>query len=562
VSNGEKKRHGSILAAGLSMIVALLIVAPFFRLGNASGHDFEFHAASWLEVARQWHQGILYPRWHEWANHGFGEPRFIFYPPLSWMLGALLGVVLPWNAVPAAFIVLAQTLAGLSAFALTRKLADSRAALLAAALYAGNPYALLVSYVRSDFAEQLAAAIFPLVVLAVLELTGLVETDRPLTSQIVRFALLFAAVWLCNAPAGVLAGYSVAALLAIRAIQTRSRQVLLSGGAGILLGLGIAGFYLIPAAYEQKWVNIGQALAGGLTPAENFLFSRTSDAEHDLFNARASVFAVAMMAATALAFIVLLRSRKRPLSPSALWLLGLLALVASLLMWRGSWLFWLAAPKLKFVQFPWRLMVVLAVPYAVLLGSAIGKSRRVVALVLIAAVTVLSGAAARYLVKNSWWDPDDIPTLESWLNGGQGFEGTDEYDPAGDDHTDLPASATQIEILPAEGQRAPQAVVEIRSWRAEDRSLFVRSHGPARLALRLVNYPAWRVEANGRKIVPAHPEGTGQILVDVPPGDTLIRIRFERTRDRTVGNFVSWVSLVVALALVFGPGLSRGPDRD
>ena len=136
----------------------LLAITPFFWWGSPSGHDFEFHMFSWMEVLGQWKHGIVYPRWAALAHWGYGEARFLFYPPASWTLGAVLGAVLPWKMVPGAYCWIVLTLAGAAMYRLAREWLAAPDALFAAVFYALNPYHLLIVYWRSAYAELLARA--------------------------------------------------------------------------------------------------------------------------------------------------------------------------------------------------------------------------------------------------------------------------------------------------------------------------------------------------------------------------------------------------------------------
>ena len=559
-------RGAWLLALGVSLATAILIVAPFFWLGSASGHDFGFHAASWLDAAGQWREGILYPRWTEWANYGFGEPRYIFYPPLSWMLGAALSFMAPWNALPGVFIVLVQTFAGLSAFVLARRVLPERAARFSAACYAANPYALVVVYMRSDFAEQLATAFFPLLLLLALEVSEVLENrERDMRRSIALFALIFACVWLSNAPAGVMASYSMALLFAWAALANNSLVPLVRGGFALAFGLGLASFYILPAAYEQKWVNITQALASGLQPAQNFLYTMINDPEHNIFNWIASSAAILLIVLTGISAIVAHEKANGGTSEKLWRTFLLLAAVATILMFRPTILFWSLLPKLRFVQFPWRWMSVLAVPYAYFLSAAMVKRKH--SWPWIAAVVAITISGGAFLVQSTWWDSEDIPVLREAIANGQGFEGTDEYDPAADDHYSLPTKAPQVLILPSsdgasegseEGRAAPRADVFIERWTADQRELLVNAQEPVRAALRLLNYPAWRVEVNGIAVQPESVEGSAQIVLPLSAGVQRIRLTFVRTPDRTLGGSISVGTGLVLLAMFyFGRGARR-----
>jgi hypothetical protein len=556
-SDAQVARRLWLVALGVSLGAAILVVSPFFWLGNASGHDIAFHASSWLEVAGQWKEGIVYPRWCAWANNGFGEPRFIFYPPLSWMLGAALGFIAPWSTVPGIFIVLAQTVAGISMFTLARRFFSAGAALFAAACYTANPYALLVLYLRSDFAEQLACAFLPAVLLAGLQLCGLIENRWRSTPTVTAvFAFLFAGIWLSNAPAGVLVSYSMALLFVCGGAAQKSFAPLWRGACGLALGFGLSGFYLLPAAYEQRWVNIGQALSSGLQPSQNFLYTATTDPDHNAFNWIASNVALLLIVLTAMAALLARFYAKEPeegkLAGKDYLAMALLGAASAILMVRPSSILWGLLPKLRFVQFPWRWMGILAVPYAYFAAAA---TRRRAGRIWVCVVILTVAGTATFLVHKAWWDPDDIPALQEAIANGQGFDGADEYDPLNDDHTELPAKAPAVQILTADGRQPSRQKAEIRMvrWTAEEKEFVLTSPQALRLAIRLLDYPAWRVEVNDRRVKPQSPETTSQMILPLSAGTQRIRIKLVDTPDRIGGVVVSILSLV-AWGAFFGRG--------
>src|SRR5271165_2405561 len=557
LQSGQSRIRGWLRAIFISLLISLAIVSPFFSLGNATGHDFQYHAASWLDAAEQWKEGIVYPRWTEWANDGFGEPRFIFYPPFSWMLGASLGSVVPWNHVPIVFILLVQTVAGLSAFALARRMLPKRAALFCVACYAANPYALLIVYMRSDFAELLANAFLPLLFLLALQIGDLLESAA--TSQrstmprvIASFAVVFAAVWLSNAPAGVIASYSSFALFAFSALTRKSCQPLLRGIVSLALGFGLASFYILPAAYEQRWVNIAQALSPGLLPSENFLYTVINDPEHTLFNWIASSIAILLIVLTGLAALRARREARvgNDVLQDKVWLaLLLLAGLSTVLMLRFTSPLWTVLPKLRYVQFPWRWMSLLAVVFAIFVGSAMGRKRwgwiwAVITFALISGTTAV-------LVQRGWWDTQDIPALRAAIANGEGFDGTDEYDPAGDDHTNLPTKSPQAMVIDTDSIPGPNSrpTIRVDRWSPEYKEVSVSAREPFFLGLRLLNYPAWQAEVNGAAVAPRGGDDYNQMIVPVPAGDSQVPVRFTRTWERTLGAGISFATAFFLLWL-------------
>jgi 6-pyruvoyl-tetrahydropterin synthase related domain len=517
------------------MVTAFALFVPSFFLGIPSGHDFEFHLNSWMEVLGQWRLGILYPRWAALAHFGYGEARFIFYPPVSWMLGAALGSFLPWTIVPAVYQWIALTLAGCSMFLLARRFMARHDATFAAALYAANPYHIVNVYWRSALAELLVSALLPLLLLVLL------RSEKNNRTTVLYLSLIVAAAWLSNIPAAVMLTYSLALMLVVVAIRRRSLRPLTTGAAAVLLGLALAAFYVVPVVYEKKWVEIAQVLSPGVRPQDNFIFTSLNNPDHDRFNMLISVVSVAEMIIMAVAWFLARSWRNRApefWSMLTAWSAACALLLTSVSLWLYRFL-----PEMRYVQLPLRWLLCLNVGFALYVTMA-WRRWFIRALACLAMLAVLAVVWQR--VQPPWWDDrGDIAEMVDHQLDGSGYEGIDEYVPNGVDVYEINHDARRV-IFEGNGTSR----IRITQWEPESKSFSANVSQPGELVLKLFNYPAWKVEVNNRPVQTGLLDVTGQMVIPVEAGDHQVQVTFTRTRDRQIGASISFATVMLVLVLI------------
>jgi 6-pyruvoyl-tetrahydropterin synthase-like protein len=486
-------------------------------------------------VLSQWKLGILYPRWADLAHFGYGEARFIFYPPVSWMFGAVLGSFLPWRIVPTVFEWIVLTLSGCSMFLLARRFMQRRDATFAAALYAANPYHIVSVYWRSAFAELLVGTLLPLLLLVLL------RSEKDDRKTVLYLSLIVAAAWLTNIPAAVMLTYCLGLLVVVAAVVRHSLRPLAVGAVAVLLGLALAAFYVVPVLYELKWVEIAQVLSPGVRPQDNFIFTSLNNPDHDRFNMLISLVSVAEIVLLAVLWFL---SRPWRARASEFWsMLTAWSAASALLLTSFSLLLYRFLPELRYVQLPLRWLLCLNVGFALLVTMA---SRRwlVRALACLAMLAVL--AFVWHRVQPPWWDDrDDIAEMLDHQQDGSGYEGIDEYVPNGVDVYEIKKDAHRVTF-----QGGGSSRIRITQWEPESKSFSANLSQPGKLVLKLFNYPAWRVEVNNRPVQTGLLAVTGQMVIPVEAGDHQVHITLARTRDREIGGLISFGTGILILGLM------------
>jgi hypothetical protein len=656
-------------------VATLLVLHPLLIHGPTCGQDLAFHVQSWLDAAHQLRHGTLYPYWDTTAAWNAGEPRYLFYPPLSWLLGAALTLIFPIALCPTIFIAIALLASGFTFHKLASEFTSPNAALIASTLYLANPYMLFTAFERSALGELLAAAWIPLLLLAILR-------PRPTIRSI---AIPLALLWLTNAPAAVIGSYTLALLATIRVLHSlivpappsaqpdpispltpssrpdpehsegamdrplysprvdvpvkapatiRYPEVSTSGLippqekrgfsprgipfhlattylAGAILGLTLPAIYLLPAAYERRYIQTAMAILPNMRYQDNFLFTRTIDAAHNAVNQTISLLALTLVLLTAAAVLTLLLkssriepivedkplhrvpqvSLLRPGSPQILTslvpMLALLTITIAFLLTPLSAPIWHHLPNLAYLQFPWRLLTlltpILALSIALLLDSRNhlgapflpwlhrGMSGPATALILLLPLAL---AIPAYRLYHQPCDPTDDPThLAQLFSTHHGFPPTDEYTPTLADNDSLRSNDPAYWLAHSPNDPAPNTTptaVELNPNLDTDDTpipdtqtlstpaphhLQLNAATRSYLILNLRDYPNWRITTTPKlspsaQDFPHIPRNDGLISIPVLAGDSTIDITWHRTLDQQLGFALSILSLI-ALALTY-----------
>jgi hypothetical protein len=365
------RRAAWAVLLGATLVVGWPLLLPVLY-DTHDGHYALYNAAQMDRALRDGHVPV---RWLPDLFGGRGIPHFVYYHALpSYALVAIHAVGPGWIASLKLFYLATLLLSGLAMRAWLRELLPPGAALAGAVAYLIAPFRVVEIHVKGDPPAALAFVFLPLVLLAV--------------RRAARGAPGATAV-LAAASAGLVLSHSVTALMAIPAIlayaalEWRPPRLAAAArlAAGGMLGACVSAFQWLPALAEKHLVHIDSELGilffdfrdhfvawwQWLTPLWGYhgSFPGTPD---DMSFQPGPVHLAALAVGVVSAFALEPGRLRRIL----VWAAAVAAASLALMLEPSRWVWELLGPA-RYLQFPWRLLAMLALASAVALGVAVDR---------------------------------------------------------------------------------------------------------------------------------------------------------------------------------------------
>ncbi len=528
----KKRRSVAVL-----IFIHFLYFAPLFHPGIFQSHDGEAHVARFAAYTKAFTDWHIPPRWAGNLNAGYGTPVLNFFYPLPGYLGSFL------SALGVSFQNSFKILAGLSFLVapVTFYLwmfahVSSKAAFAGSLLYGLAPYHFLDLYVRGDIGELFALAIIPLA------FWSIDQTKKNFSLRTVALGGVMYGVLILSHNALALMVTPVLVGYIFLTARHDARQILRACSL-LVLGLGLASYFWIPAILEQRYTHgdifIGSMYRNHFPKLEQLLVSPWGLGPDITKSGGLSPQIGMLHFLLALGGFLLLKKRPQNRNFVIFWLITFGASIAIML--PISSIIWEALPLLKKIQFPWRFVAIASFATSTVSTFFLNSTKHKNIPVLVAILLIIvSFSYAR--VAGFTDHPDSFYET---------YAGTTDYHGA--------ATTVWSAGNPSKGAPSPAQII------SGDATIEERERNTVRHIYRIVAktqatildntfyFPGWQARVNNQKVPIQFQDANhrGLITFQVPQGTHEIAVRFTESPIRFFSNVVSTLSLTVVIFLFF-----------
>ncbi len=597
----QLKNHWPLI---ILLLVLWVTINALFHATLFHVHDF-VHGARIAQMSLALQDGHFPVIWTKNFGLGYGMPLFEFYAPLPYYVASLVYLVgfSLVTAVKTLFII-PSLISLIGAYWLGRDLFKNKlSGLILATTFTLASYRALNLFVRGAVSESWGMMTYPWILWAswlmiqkrrkawLWLLLALVSLFLSHNLSVLMF-LPFALVWTILSWFFYQQQQSPLNLnrwSGVKSLFLREKNTILQFSLSYLLAIGLSSFYLIPAFVEKNFTQMQKIILGGYFNYRlHFLYLRQflldnwgyggstwgpNDGISFFFGWGQWLGLISLMIFLGLLIILYSRHRiqhlSRPLldKKQLIWLrqtlvaLGL-AIVAILMTTEKSLFIWQKIKILRFMQFPWRYLSVATIFYTLALASLPvllpKKIGRVLAWLIILVTLVTSG---RYFQPKSFLgnsqalyyaNPQRIAREMSLI--------LPDYVPA-QLNLKLKPNLNSVIVGPSWLKQSRKE----KRWQVlvdkTDASLVkIKLPRRTKLVFARASYPGWQTEIDGQKVRPTQTK-EGLISVIVPQGNHQVGIYLGDTPVRYWSKLISFVSIIILLALLFLPPSTKFFDH-
>jgi len=521
----------------LLLIIVFFYTRPYFRTGFFPTHDGEWAVIRLAEMKREIKDLQIPPRWSDYLNHGYGYPLFNFTYPLPYYLGvAIHSVGFGLTDTIKILFVGSVVISTIFMYLLGKELVSKLAGVIAANFYIVAPYRLVDLYVRGSIGESLAFALFPILMLAGVKYILKPSTMRmcicsaALASLILThnvMAIIFIPFWIVFLYIIVLSYYEDIWKYSWRYFTPM-----------LILGLGIAAFFFIPALLEKKYIILSSLKLADVTehfiPTAEFISSTWSYGLKPSF--QLGYFQIAATGLTLLTFLLTNPLQKKKYARIYFYLL--FSILILIFLTNGSSLFAWNFPPLSWIDFPWRLMGILIFFLALsTIILSINKASSIVAIILVSGAIIVnlhSAVPSEYIDKpDSYYETNDATTtsLDELMPIWVGSKPANRY-----------TNKVEAEF--------GNATFEDVKYNSKSITFATVSNDPSDIRVNTIYYPGWEFTVDKTKVDLNYSNSGGLMTFTVPDGKHVIEGKFVSTPIRRLSEIISTLCLGIIIAII------------